>query len=46
MHNEITIAGLTLVIPYEGEYGPSWGDMSVGTIYMDKQSDYSPPLAD
>ena len=46
MHNEITIAGIPLVIPYEGEYGPSWGDMSVGTIYMDDPQVYRPPLAD
>ena len=35
MHNTVTIAGIDLVIPYEGEYGLSWGEMDVGTIYMD-----------
>lgn len=34
MNNEITIAGEKLVIPYEGEYGDSWGKMDKGTIYM------------
>lgn len=34
MHNPITIGKETLVIPYEGEYGDSWGKMDKGTIYM------------
>tara|TARA_R110000782_G_scaffold146907_1_gene239611 strand:- start:27683 stop:30352 length:2670 start_codon:yes stop_codon:yes gene_type:complete len=36
MYNPVTIADETLVIPYEGEYGPNWKDMNSGTIYMDK----------
>lgn len=31
-NNPITIAGQELVIPFEGEYGPSWGDLSYGKI--------------
>jgi DNA polymerase len=30
--NKITIAGISLVIPYEGNYGSSWGDLSIGSI--------------
>lgn len=36
MNNPITIAGTELVIPYEGEYGPSWYDMNKGEILMEK----------
>lgn len=31
-HNPMTIAGKTLVIPYEGEYGSYWGDNSGGSL--------------
>jgi uracil-DNA glycosylase family 4 len=31
-NNTLTIAGLDIVIPFDGEYGPSWGEMNVGTI--------------
>jgi uracil-DNA glycosylase family 4 len=30
--NSLTIAGQRIVIPFEGNYGPSWGDQSVGKI--------------
>ena len=30
--NEITIAGIKLIIPFEGGYGPSWGNLKVGEI--------------
>ncbi len=26
-NNELVIAGIPLVIPYDGEYGPSWGEL-------------------
>lgn len=31
-NNPITIAGITLVIPFEGHYGPSWGQQDAGDI--------------
>ena len=31
-NNPMTIAGKTLVIPYEGEYGSYWGDNSGGSL--------------
>ena len=30
--NELTIAGQKITIPFEGGYGPSWGELTVGTI--------------
>lgn|SRR3990167_2916966 len=30
--NPITIAGHTITIPYEGGYGPSWGELKEGTL--------------
>jgi hypothetical protein len=30
--NEIKIAGITMVIPFEGGYGSSWGNLKVGEI--------------
>lgn len=30
--NEIVIAGIPLVIPYEGSYGLSWGELNIGNI--------------
>jgi hypothetical protein len=30
--NPITVAGITLTIPFEGNYGPNWDDLSTGTI--------------
>ena len=31
-NNEIEIANTRLVIPFEGAYGPSWGEQNSGTI--------------
>lgn len=31
-YNPITIAGQTIVIPFEGHYGDSWGSLDAGTI--------------
>ncbi len=31
-NNPLIIAGQTITIPFEGNYGLSWGDLSVGTI--------------
>jgi uracil-DNA glycosylase family 4 len=30
--NQIMIAGISITIPFEGNYGPSWGKLDVGTI--------------
>jgi len=30
--NSFTVAGISITIPFEGAYGPSWGDLSVGKI--------------
>lgn len=30
--NEIEIAGMKLKIPYEGAFGPSWGELTEGTL--------------
>lgn len=30
--NTITIAGIPIIIPFEGNYGPSWGNTDLGTI--------------
>lgn len=30
--NPITIGSITLTIPYEGHYGPSWGEQSLGSL--------------
>lgn len=30
--NTLTIAGQQIIIPFDGAYGPSWGDTSVGKI--------------
>lgn len=31
-NNPLVIAGIPLVIPYEGAYGKSWGDLTEGTL--------------
>jgi DNA polymerase len=31
-NNPITIAGHTITIPYEGGYGPSWGELKEGSL--------------
>ena len=31
-NNEIIIAGIPITIPFEGNFGPNWGDLSAGTI--------------
>jgi hypothetical protein len=31
-NNPLTIAGQKIVIPFEGNYGPSWGNLTKGTI--------------
>jgi len=31
-NNPMTIAGVSLVIPFEGNYGPSWGNLDIGEI--------------
>lgn len=31
-NNPITVAGITFTIPFEGAYGPSWGNLSTGRI--------------
>lgn len=30
--NPVTIAGTTVTVPFSGGYGPSWGDLTAGTI--------------
>jgi len=30
--NEIIIAGIRIKIPYDGAYGPNWGDLNAGVI--------------
>jgi hypothetical protein len=30
--NEIEVAGEKITIPFEGAYGPSWGELNVGNI--------------
>jgi hypothetical protein len=31
-NNEVVIAGQRIIIPFEGGYGPSWGELNEGTI--------------